>query len=73
MPIWRNDFIIDELYVTAAKRTKTTGIRWSVDHMVPLQSALVCGLHVEANLHVIPYIANIAKGNRHWPDMWDTD
>lgn len=53
----------------AALRTKTTGIRWEVDHIVPLVHPQVCGLHVETNLRVIPAIENRRKGNRHWPEM----
>ena len=68
-PAWANMFFIEEIYDLAALRTKHTGIRWSVDHIVPLKSKIVCGLHVENNLRVIPLTANISKGNRHWPDM----
>jgi hypothetical protein len=41
----------------------------TVDHVVPLKSPLVCGLHCEANLELIPANDNFRKGNRHWPDM----
>ncbi len=68
-PSWANLFFIEEAYDLARRRTKTTGIRWEVDHIVPLQSEQVCGLHVEHNLRVIPKTENQAKGNRHWPDM----
>ena len=40
-----------------------------VDHIVPLQSPLVCGLHVHDNLRVILAVDNASKANRHWPDM----
>jgi hypothetical protein len=40
-----------------------------VDHIVPLRSDVVCGLHCEANLRSIPGVENAVKGNRFWPDM----
>jgi len=66
---WANDFFIGEAYSLASLRTKVTGIKWSVDHIVPLQNPIVCGLHCEDNLRVITAIENSAKRNYHWPDM----
>ena len=68
-PSWANRFFIKEIYDLAQRRTKCTGIEWHVDHIVPLKSNLVCGLHVEHNLRVIPGIENQKKQNRYWPDM----
>lgn len=68
-PKWANDFFIEEAYRLAALRTKMLGFKWHVDHIVPLQSKFVCGLHVENNLRVIPGAENLGKGNRHWPGM----
>ena len=71
-PVWANQFFIEEAYDLAQRRTKMKcgGIdKWHVDHIVPLKSPIVCGLHVEHNLQVIPGVENIRKGNRHWPDM----
>ena len=68
-PAWANQFFIEEIYDLAQRRTKATGFLWHVDHIVPLKNNLVCGLHVEHNLQVIPASHNMAKGNRHWPDM----
>lgn len=68
-PAWAKKFFIEEAYDLAALRTKMFGFEWHVDHIVPLKSSKVCGLHVECNLQVIPGAENIRKGNRHWPDM----
>lgn len=64
------EFAIKELYALAVLREKLTGIVWHVDHIVPLQSDKVCGLHCVANLQLLTKSANISKGNRTWPDMW---
>lgn len=68
-PAWANEFFIEEAYDLAARRTKLLGFKWDVDHIVPLQSRIVCGLHVENNLQVVPSKINQSKGNRYWPDM----
>lgn len=68
-PSWANAFFIAEAFHLAKLREKVTGFKWNVDHVVPLRSKIVCGLHVECNLQVIPASKNMAKGNRFWPDM----
>lgn len=68
-PAWANAFFIEEAYDLAQLRTKATDFKWHVDHIVPLLSKSVCGLHVENNLRVIPARHNQSKSNRHWPDM----
>ena len=68
-PVWANDFFIQEAYHLAALRKRVCGGDWQVDHIVPLRSKLVCGLHCEANLQVIPGASNRAKSNVYWPDM----
>ena len=68
-PAWAERFFIRQAYELAKLRTKITGIQWHVDHVVPLQSKLVCGLHTHHNLRVIPASINASKSNRYWPDM----
>ena len=68
-PAWADIEALREFYSRAADLTRETGEPHEVDHIVPLQSKLVCGLHCEANLQVITRTQNRTKCNRHWPDM----
>lgn len=68
-PSWANVFFIKEAYDLAVLRSKMTGVPHDVDHIVPLQSKLVCGLHWEGNLRVITASENRQKLNTYWPDM----
>jgi hypothetical protein len=53
-----------QLYVQARKLTEVTGERYVVDHIVPLRSHEVCGLHVPWNLRVITQEENLKKSNK---------
>lgn len=62
MPPWANKEKILRIYETCPQG-------FHVDHIVPLQSKIVCGLHCEQNLRHLPAKENISKSNKYWPDM----
>jgi len=56
-----------ELVKTVYKKAKQWG--FAVDHIVPLKSDIVCGLHCWSNLQLLDPILNSSKSNKYWVDM----
>lgn len=50
-----------------AARLRALGFDVQVDHIVPIVSDIVSGLHVPWNLEIIPRRANLQKSNKWWP------
>lgn len=55
---------MNDIYNLAKKLSKTTGIKYSVDHVLPLRGKHVSGLHTPNNLKIIPLKENISKNNK---------
>jgi hypothetical protein len=56
-PVWADLQKIQEIYLNCPPGHH-------VDHIFPLKSDKMCGLHVENNLQYLPAKENISKGNR---------
>lgn len=63
MPAWADQEAIRKIYDDCAEISRATGVQHHVDHYYPLKSDIVCGLHNEYNLRVIPAVENLSKGN----------
>jgi hypothetical protein len=63
MPAWADKERIKKVYKRARQLSQASGEPYHVDHILPLCSDIVCGLHVHENLQVIPARENIIKSN----------
>ena len=71
IPSWADLSLIKVMYTLAKQRTILTSVEHCIDHIIPLQHRLVCGLHTNENLQIISAEANRKKKNSFWPDMPD--
>jgi len=63
LPPWADKKAIRAVYIKARQLTVETGIKYEVDHIIPSNHELVCGLHVENNLQILTESENIKKSN----------
>lgn len=65
-PAWADKTLIKQIY--AHRDRLNAKFRhlgpFHVDHVVPIMGKLVCGLHVEFNMRVIPQKENLEKSNK---------
>jgi hypothetical protein len=62
-PKWADQRAIKAVYKQCAALRKETGIRYEVDHIIPLQGEFVSGLHVASNLQILTKTENLKKNN----------
>jgi hypothetical protein len=60
---WADLEAIEAIYRQCSFVSTFTGIKHHVDHYYPLTSDVVCGLHNQYNLRIIPATENLSKGN----------
>lgn len=69
-PNWLTEddlWLMQQAYDLAQLRSTLFGFPWHVDHVLPLQGKYVSGLHVPANVQVIPGVENSRKNNNWRP------
>lgn len=72
-PIWAKIGYMNLWYSFAKLESERTGREVEVDHMVPIQSPNVCGLHCEDNMQLLFKEDNRKKQNTSWPHMWQSN
>ena len=63
-PLWVDKKDLLKIYKEAKKIRDETGIKYEVDHIIPLVHDQICGLNVPWNLQIIPEEENRKKANK---------
>jgi hypothetical protein len=63
-PQWADRKAIAAVYKRARQMTADSGVLYTVDHIIPLRSPVVCGLHIAENLQILTGTENCRKRNK---------
>ena len=66
-PIWLSEDqrrATKDIYKLAKKLETLFGVKYHVDHIVPLKGENICGLHVPWNLQILEASLNLRKSNK---------
>lgn len=66
-PPWVDRAELQALWDQCRTLEGLTGLRFVLDHIVPLRHPLVCGLSVPWNMRPVPYACNATKSNKFNP------
>src|SRR5258706_1055829 len=77
-PEWLTEYdwdVMNSFYVLAEHLTEKTGVKYTVDHVIPIRNKYVSGLHVPVNLQIITLSANSGKKDKFEPycEFFDTN
>ena len=64
-PIWADKKEIKKIYEDCIRISQSTGIKYEVDHVIPLNGSIVTGLHIASNLQIIQATKNRSKSNKY--------
>ena len=63
-PTWVDRNALRALEKERVELERRTGIKFEIDHIIPIKNPLFCGLHVPWNLQIVTANYNNSKGNR---------
>jgi hypothetical protein len=68
-PPWADRQAMQQVFDAARALETLTGIKHTIDHIVPLNHERVCGLSVHYNMRPLPSAVNSSKGNYWCPEQ----